>query len=111
MRVRRIVYALASLAALATIFSESLRDVLLNSAFQSTFGLTVPGDWLDFWGLKWLTVMVILFLALVNVRGVRWGGVLQLLITLVKVGSLLGIMALPFESPGVPPVDSAFSSR
>jgi amino acid transporter len=86
----------ASLAALATIFSESLREVLLNRAFQNTFGLTVPSAWLDFWGLKWLTVTVILFLALVNVRGVRWGGLLQLLITLVKVASLLGIMALPY---------------
>lgn len=93
----------ASLAALATIFSESLRDVLLNSAFQSMFRLTIPGDWLDFWGLKWLTVTVIMFLALVNVRGVRWGGVLQLLITLVKVGSLLGIMALPFVASALAP--------
>jgi amino acid transporter len=43
-----------------------------------------------------LTVLVILALALVNVRGVRWGGVLQLFITTVKVGSLLGILVLPF---------------
>jgi amino acid transporter len=91
----------ASLAALATIFSESLRDVLLNQAFQATFHLSVPTHWLDFWGLKWLTVTVIMLLALVNVRGVRWGGVLQLLITLVKVGSLLGIMALPFIASAV----------
>src|SRR5436190_5666318 len=69
----------ASLAALATIFSESLREVFLNPAFQTAFGLTVPSQWLDFWGLKWLTVTVIMVLALVNVRGVRWGGVLQLL--------------------------------
>ena len=39
---------------------------------------------------------VILFLALVNVRGVRWGGGLQVFITAVKVGSLLAIMVLPF---------------
>src|SRR5262249_54040102 len=46
---------------------------------------------------------VILLLAIVNVRGVRWGGVLQLLITLVKVGSLLGIMVLPFVATALAP--------
>jgi amino acid transporter len=86
----------ASLAALATIFSESLHDVLRNSAFQQTLGLQLGTEPLGYWALKWLTVAVILGLALVNVRGVRWGGLLQLLITTVKVASLLGIMALPF---------------
>ncbi|HZT78733.1 MAG TPA: APC family permease, partial [Gemmataceae bacterium] len=38
----------------------------------------------------------ILALAFVNVRGVRWGGLLQLFITTVKVASLLGILVLPF---------------
>jgi basic amino acid/polyamine antiporter, APA family len=33
---------------------------------------------------------------LVNIRGVRWGGGLQLAITMVKVGSLLAIMLLPW---------------
>jgi amino acid transporter len=41
-------------------------------------------------------VAVIVGLALVNVRGVRWGGYLQLFITVVKVGSLLAIFLLPF---------------
>jgi amino acid transporter len=35
-------------------------------------------------------------LAWVNVRGVRWGGLVQLLITIVKVGSLVAIALLPF---------------
>jgi amino acid transporter len=53
-------------------------------------------DVLGYWEQKLLTVGVILGLALVNVRGVRWGGFLQLLITTVKVGSLLAIIVLPF---------------
>jgi amino acid transporter len=85
----------ASLAALATIFTESLNDVLRNSAFQEALRLT-PGSELGFWSQKGLTVAILVALAWVNVRGVRWGGGLQLFITLVKVGSLLAIIALPF---------------
>lgn len=76
----------ASLAALATVFSDSLYDLLEIPRPLSDAG---------FWVQKGLTVAVIMGLALVNVRGVRWGGYLQLLITLVKIGSLLGIMFLP----------------
>src|SRR5207244_1394050 len=80
----------ASLAALATIFTESLRDVLINPAFAQAVGLNSAeaDSLLGFWPQKWLTVGVIVGLALVNVRGVRWGGYLQLFITLVKVVSL-----------------------
>jgi amino acid transporter len=75
-----------SIAALATIFTESLSDVVRQ----------VNGVALDYWTQRAVTVAVILGLALVNVRGVRWGGSLQVVVTLVKVGSLLAIMALPF---------------
>src|SRR5437588_654426 len=51
---------------------------------------------LGYWPQRVLTVAVILLLAAVNVRGVKWGGGLQLVITLVKVGSLLFFIALPF---------------
>jgi basic amino acid/polyamine antiporter, APA family len=77
----------ASLAALATIFTESLHDVLRPPS---------GAEALAYWERVLLTVGVILALAAVNVRGVRWGGFLQLLITTVKVASLLGIVALPF---------------
>jgi amino acid transporter len=40
-------------------------------------------------------VGAVLLLAAVNARGVRWGGGLQVFITIVKVGSLLAIIALP----------------
>jgi amino acid transporter len=81
----------ASVAALATIFTESLHDVLREVAGPGS-GRYVLG----LWEQKLLTVAVIGVLALVNVRGVRWGGFLQLLITLVKVASLLAIAVLPF---------------
>ncbi len=85
----------ASLAALATIFTESLHDILRNEAFQRAVGL--PSDThLGFWPQRLVTVSILAALAGVNIRGVRWGGVVQLVITLVKVGSLLAIALLPF---------------
>jgi amino acid transporter len=86
----------ASIAALATIFAESLHDVLKNRAIQEALRLDLGSNPLGFWQLRLLTVAVIVALALVNVRGVRWGGYLQLFITLVKVGSLIAIFLLPF---------------
>ncbi len=82
-----VVIRTASLAALATIFSESFSDVL--SAF---------GPRLNFWHQQMLTVGLLLGLALVNARGTTWGGGLQLFITLIKVGLLLFIAALPFAA-------------
>jgi APA family basic amino acid/polyamine antiporter len=81
----------ASVAALATVFTEQLQTVL-KEIVGPQHASQLPDPW--FW--YGLTVAVIMALALVNVRGVRWGGLLQLLITLVKVGSLLAILVLPF---------------
>jgi APA family basic amino acid/polyamine antiporter len=85
----------ASLAALATIFTESLHDIVRNEAFQRSVGLP-SGTHLAFWPQRLLTVSVLAVLAWVNIRGVRWGGVVQLVITLIKIGSLLAIAVLPF---------------
>jgi basic amino acid/polyamine antiporter, APA family len=85
----------ASLAALATIFTESLHDILRNQAFQRAVGLP-SGTHLGFWPQRLLTVAVLAGLAWVNIRGVRWGGVMQLLITFIKIGSLAAIAVLPF---------------
>ncbi len=85
----------ASLAALATIFTESLHDILRNQAFQQAVGLP-SGTHLGFWPQRLLTVAVLAGLAWVNIRGVRWGGLVQLLITLIKIGSLAAIAVLPF---------------
>jgi amino acid transporter len=87
----------ASLAALATIFTESFHDIL-----RETRGAGAGSSVLSAWEQRLLTVSVIVGLALVNVRGVKWGGLLQLFITAVKVASLLGIFALPFVAAARP---------
>jgi basic amino acid/polyamine antiporter, APA family len=76
-----------SLAALATIFTESLHDILKTGS---------GGEVLGFWAQRGVTVGVLLGLGLVNIRGVRWGGGLQVVVTLVKVVSLVGIAVFPF---------------
>lgn len=81
----------ASIAALATMFTESFHDVLRQSLHPGS-----KADVLAFWPRQLLTALVIAGLAAVNARGTRLGGGLQLLITVVKVGSLLFIIVLPF---------------
>lgn len=71
----------ASIAALGTAFADALANSLGG---------------LDPWGRMGLTVSVLVFLAWVNIRGVRWGSGLQVVITTIKVGSLLFIMILPW---------------
>jgi APA family basic amino acid/polyamine antiporter len=78
----------ASIAALASIFTESLHAVLRDLMSMETV--------LPYWGEQTVTVVVIVALALVNARGTTWGGGLQVLITSVKVLSLVGIAVLPF---------------
>lgn len=86
----------ASIAALATIFADSLHDILQHPAVRARLGLTIEGPVLGFWPLQGITIVTIVVLALVNARGVRWGGGLQLVVTLAKIGSLLFIALLPF---------------
>jgi amino acid transporter len=81
----------ASIAALATVFTESLHDVL-RAIYDYSTGQQV----ISYWAERGLTIGVIVVLALVNMRGVKWGGFLQVCITAVKVGSLLAILVLPF---------------
>ncbi|MCX7699773.1 MAG: amino acid permease, partial [Gemmataceae bacterium] len=80
-----------SIAALASVFSESVHDVL-----RQLRDLPPHARVFSFWTQQALTVVVILALSAVNVRGVRWGGLLQLIVTTVKAGSLLAIILLPF---------------
>jgi amino acid transporter len=80
----------ASIAALATIFTESLHNV-----FRACYQMTLDQEVFTYWEERLLTVAVIVALALVNIRGVKWGGLLQVFITAVKVGSLLAILLLP----------------
>src|SRR5262245_15609513 len=85
-----------SIAALAAVFSESVHD-----AIRQARDLPTGAEVISFWPRQAMTVAVILVLALVNVRGVRWGGVLQLIITTVKISTLVGVILLPFIALGV----------
>jgi amino acid transporter len=73
-----------SIAALATIFSESLHEIL-----KAEYPL-------DPWQQRFTTASVIALLSLVNAAGVRWGGLVQNLTTWLKVASLVAIGLLPF---------------
>ena len=101
----------ASIAALATMFTESFHDILKDSLAPASPGVEV----LTFWPRQLLTSLIIAALAAVNVRGTRLGAGVQLAITLVKVGSLLFIIVLPFAvlaavaEPQYPPKVEYFS--
>jgi amino acid transporter len=72
----------ASIAALATLFTESL-DQIIGAGWTS-------------WEQRGVTASVIMGLAVVNALGVRWGGLVQNVTTVLKVGSLAAISVLPF---------------
>jgi basic amino acid/polyamine antiporter, APA family len=93
----------ASIAALAIIMAESLADILRSPAFQESAGLDLGAEPLAFWGRCWLTIAFILGLGAVNTLGVKWGGLLQLFITIIKIVSLLLIAALPFFAASLRP--------
>lgn len=80
-----------SIAALATMFTESLHD-LLKQSFPQPNG----NDVVNFWSRQMITMGIIVGLAAVNIRGTRIGGGLQVVLTSIKVGSLIGIALLPF---------------
>jgi basic amino acid/polyamine antiporter, APA family len=79
----------ASIAALATMFSEGLAVVLKESMGSDV-------EVLDFWPRQIISVLTILVLATINCCGTRLGAGVQLFLTLLKVGSILGIILLPF---------------
>lgn len=103
-----------STAALGTIFSKSLAGIL--KAGFTTESAAMP-SWVEFLtsptGIKALTIAIISVLTVVNVVGVRWGGLVQNVTTWLKVGTLLTIAILPFalgqanvgllSEPGVEP--------
>jgi amino acid transporter len=81
----------ASGAALATMFTESFHDVLRQALH--------PGqkvEVLAFWPRQLMTACVLAGLAAINMRGTFLGGAVQFAITVLKVASLLFIIALPF---------------
>ncbi len=80
-----------SIAALAGVFTESFHDILRYAR-----GVDGSVEILSFWARQGLTVTVIAVLAAVNARATILGGGLQLVVTSVKVFSLLSIALLPF---------------
>ena len=94
----------ASIAALATMFTESVHVIL-----KQTLHPGETGDVLSFWPRQLLTACVIAALGTVNARGTKLGAGLQVFVTSVKVGSLLFIIVLPFavlaavSQPAAPP--------
>jgi amino acid transporter len=81
----------ASIAALASVFAESLHAVLRGLLTEDGRTSVLPD-----WGEQVITIAAIVALTIVNIRGTRWGGTLQLIVTTVKVVSLVGIAVLPF---------------
>jgi amino acid transporter len=81
----------ASIAALATVFTDSLHDVLRH-AHPSGPDIEV----LSTTARMLMTATVIAVLGFVNARGTRLGGNVQVVITTVKVLSLLAIALLPY---------------
>jgi amino acid transporter len=89
----------ASIAALATMFTDSFHDVLKQALHPDRMRQLQPGETFEvlaFWPRQFFTALVIAALAAVNARGTRIGGGLQLVITIVKIASLLFVIALPF---------------
>jgi amino acid transporter len=103
----------ASIAALATMFTESFHDVLKQALHPEKPVHLI--EVLAFWPRQLFTALVIAVLAAVNARGTKLGAGLQVVITTVKVGSLLFIIALPFvvlaavSEPTYPPRVTNFS--
>jgi amino acid transporter len=79
----------ASIAALAAMFTESLH-VALQQAYRT------PDEVIAFWPRQLITVALIAGCAVVNIRGTLVGARLQLFLTVLKVGSIIGLAVLPF---------------
>lgn len=78
----------ASCAALSAVFTESLHDVL-------KLGLGRTDEVLTFWERQAAAAGVVTVLGLLAARGTRLGAGVQLVVTTVKVGSLVALVALP----------------
>src|SRR4051794_22031171 len=85
-----------SIAALASVFTESIHDLLREAR-----GVPNSEEVLSFWARQGMTAAVIATLALVNACGTRWGGRLQVVVTTAKVTSLVAIALLPFVVAGL----------
>lgn len=89
----------ASIAALGIVLVESLAVVLRSPALK--FSATEP-FLAGFWSQRGVTVGVILLLGAVNIAGVRWGGAVQLWLTIIKVATVIGLAVLPLLASLLP---------
>ena len=97
-----------SIAALAYVFAEyATQLVKLPEAAAPLAGLTIHlpliGDIAPFKdiGVKGLGTMVILLLTVVNYVGVRFGGVVQNVFSVAKIGAMVGLALVVAVTPGV----------
>ncbi len=98
-----IVIQTGSIASIAYVFSDSLGYFFtfprLGPAWES-FALHIP--WVGaitpfkFIGLKGCTILLILFLTIINYLGVRFGSAIQIVFTGLKIAVILAIVALAF---------------
>lgn len=88
----------ASIAALASMFTESLANLIAEVRPEL-------GEAFGYWPQRAFTVVLIVVLAFVNARGTLLGARLQFVVTVVKVSSIVGIALLPLIVllwPGAP---------
>ena len=78
----------ASIAALAVVFAESFHDVV-----KLAYGDSQPI--LGFWTLQLIACSVIVALGLLAARGTKLGARFQMVVSTVKIGSLIALMCLP----------------
>jgi basic amino acid/polyamine antiporter, APA family len=97
-----------SIAALAYVFAEySTRLVVLPEASTALAGFAVHvpliGDVAPFkeLGVKALAAAVIIGLTIVNYIGVRFGGIVQNIFSIAKMGAMVGLAAVVVLTPGV----------
>ena len=97
-----------SIAALAYVFAEySTRLVPLpdapGSLAQFAFHLPLIGDIAPFreLGIKGLAAAVIIILTIVNYLGVRFGGVVQNVFSVAKMGAMVGLAVVVVLTPGI----------
>lgn len=98
-----IVIQTGSIAAIAYVFSDSLGYFFtfprLGPAWEA-FALHIP--WIGaitpfkFIGLKGCTILLILFLTVINYLGVRFGSAIQVIFTSLKIAVILALVALAF---------------
>ena len=98
----------ASIAALGIVLVESLAVVLRSPALRVS---SIEPFLAGFWSQRAVTVGVILLLGAVNVAGVRWGGALQLGLTIIKVAAVVGLAVLPLLAWLLPATGTAHTEN